>query len=352
MAVNCPFATSALLFCSPLLFAAAVELNVVGDRVNLRSRPEAEAEVVGQVSTGEKLMAPDGVPEGADWIKVSPPQAVDLWIFSSLVTDGIVNADDTYVRCGPGPQFRFVGKLQRGDKVTPRGAQSGDWLRIAPVPSAALYISSAYVLAIPAEPEQAAPADEPVADEVPQPEETQVEAETVPEATAEAVAEKKTVAEVESPVAVPAEESVPSVTASTESEAVVPDVSSGAVSNTEGAVEAVEPEAVEEPVPVVPQVLAGYSLASTQKQGVPVKIIGRLERDSSAVSPNFSRYLLVDKAGNAKSSVICRVIGLTGQLYELRGSEIEVDGRIWTLAGDAVPILDATSIYRIASWER
>lgn len=346
MAVNCPFATSVLLFSSSVLLAAAVELNVVGNRVNLRSRPEAEAEVVGQVSTGEKLTAPDGVPEGAEWIKVIPPQAVDLWIFSSLVTDGVVNADDVYVRCGPGPQFKPVGKIQRGEKVTVRGIASGDWLRIAPVRSAALYINSAYVLAIPPEApvkeaegeaapataEQAANAGVPVGEAVvvrpvhsEAPTNVVPEKVAVPEAKPEAAVEKK-------PAEAKPEAAVEKKPVEAKPKA--------------------KPGAVEEPAPAVPQLLAGrHPLAPTQKQGVPVKIIGRLERDSSAVTPDFSRYLLVDKAGNAKSSVICRVIGLTGQLYELRGSEIEVTGRLWTLAGDAVPILDATSIYRIASWE-
>ena len=71
---------------------------MVGDRVNLRSRPLAEAEVAGQVSAGETLLAPEGIPEGAEWVKVRPPPSTDLWIFSALVSDGVVTADDTYVR--------------------------------------------------------------------------------------------------------------------------------------------------------------------------------------------------------------------------------------------------------------
>ena len=158
MAVGRPSALFALALLAAPLLAAPLELKVAGDRVNLRSRPLAEAEVVGQVSAGETLLAPEGIPEGAEWVKVRPPPSTDLWIFSALVSDGIVTADDTYVRCGPGQHFRPVGKVPKGFQVEPRGAQAGDWLRIAPVPTAELYISSAYVLAVPPPPP---PAEEP-----------------------------------------------------------------------------------------------------------------------------------------------------------------------------------------------
>ena len=376
MAVGRPSALFALALLAAPLLAAPLELKVAGDRVNLRSRPLAEAEVVGQVSAGETLLAPEGIPEGAEWVKVRPPPSTDLWIFSALVSDGIVTADDTYVRCGPGQHFRPVGKVPKGFQVEPRGAQAGDWLRIAPVPTAELYISSAYVLAVPPPPP---PAEEPP----PEPSNGQTDKPSTASAAlaVEAVPAVATAEERESPKkessdipappakneetppvaeAVPTEPSngstvqrsnVPTALAGVEAapavEAVPAEPSNGSTvqrSNVPAA-----PAAVEAPVPPA---LAGLTLAPVPRQGETVRVRGRLERLSLARAPGFTRYQLTDKAGYSKSAAICRIIGLRGQWFELAGSEIDVEGRLWTLYGDPVPVLDATCVRRVASWEK
>ena len=345
MAVGRPSALFALALLAAPLLAAPLELKVAGDRVNLRSRPLAEAEVVGQVSAGETLLAPEGIPEGAEWVKVRPPPSTDLWIFSALVSDGIVTADDTYVRCGPGQHFRPVGKVPKGFQVEPRGAQAGDWLRIAPVPTAELYISSAYVLAVPPPPP---PAEEPP----PEPSNGQTDKPSTASAAlaVEAVPAVATAEERESPKKESSD--IPAPPAKNEetppvAEAVPTEPSNGSTvqrSNVPAA-----PAAVEAPVPPA---LAGLTLAPVPRQGETVRVRGRLERLSLARAPGFTRYQLTDKAGYSKSAAICRIIGLRGQWFELAGSEIDVEGRLWTLYGDPVPVLDATCVRRVASWEK
>ncbi len=318
MAVGRPSALFALALLAAHLVAAPVELKVVGDRVNLRARPVADAEVAGQVSTGETLLAPDGLPDGAEWVKVRPPQSVDLWIFAALVTDGVVNADDTYVRCGPGQHYRQVGKVSKGLKVEQRGQANGDWLRIAPVPTAELYISSAYVLAVPKEPEPPRP--------------------TAPAVT-EAVAAQ--VPREPLPAAAPAQSPAP------------PEPPPAAPPATAPAPKPVtaQPQPQPEPPPPPPAALSGLTLASVPRQGDSVRMRGRLVRLSAAAAPSFSRYQLVDRPGQTGSAAICRIVGLAGQWFELAGSDIEVEGRLWTLLGDPVPVLDATRALRVASWE-
>ena len=109
---------------------------------------------------------------------------------------------------------------------------------------------------------------------------------------------------------------------------------------------------MESAAPSVPPALAGLTLAPVPRQGETVRIRGRLERLSLARAPGFTRYQLTDKAGFSKSAAICRLIGLRGQWFELAGSEIDVEGRLWTLYGDPVPVLDATCVRRVASWEK
>ena len=103
--------------------------------------------------------------------------------------------------------------------------------------------------------------------------------------------------------------------------------------------------------PTPPAALSGYQFAPIPRQGEVVTLRGRLERLSLARAPEFSRYQLVDRAGIAKSSVICGIVGLKGQWYELAGSEIEVEGRLWTL-WDSMPVIDASRVRRLASWDK
>ena len=316
----------ALAILAARAFAAPAELKVVGERVNLRTRPIADAEVAGQVSTGETLVAPDGLPDGAEWVKVRPPQSVDLWIFSALVNDGVVTADDTYVRCGPGQHYRHVGKVGKGFKVEPRGPANGDWLRIAPVPTAELYINAAYVLAVPPP-----PAPEPARPES-------------PEKPAVAAAPKNL-----EPPELPAAAKTPEEPVKLGK----PETPAAAKSpNKPAPVQRPAPDLTAPPPPPLPASLAGYRLATGPRQGEQVRIGGRLERLSLARAPGFSRYQLVDKAGYSKSSAICRIVGLSGQWFELAGSEVEIEGRLWTLEGDPVPVIDATRAIRVASWEK
>ena len=327
---------------------------MAGDRVNLRARPVFDAEVAGQVSSGVVLVAPDGMAEGAEWVKVRPPDSVDLWIFSALVNDGVVTSDDTYVRCGPGQQYKPVGKVGKGFKVEPRGAASGDWLRIAPVPTAELFISSAYVLPVQPEATQSA---QPSAGGT---EETTPSSEPAAEAAGS-----------ESP-ALPLPKSQISEfnfqNPATNFNFQEPATNTSPVSPESPKIET--PQPATEPtgktakrqtskptseIAAVPAAIAEHALAMGPRQGEVVTLRGRLERLSLAKAPSFSRYQLVDKAGFPRSMVICHIIGLPGQWYELAGSEIEIEGRLWTITDSfstSFPVIDASRVRRLASWDK
>ena len=355
MAVKRASAFLAFVLCAGALISAPLELKVAGDRVNLRARPVYDAEVVGQVSSGDSLIAPEGIPEGAEWVKVRPPQKVDLWIFSALVADGVVIADDTYVRCGPGQQYKPVGKVGKGFKIEPRGAASGDWLRIAPVPTAELYISSSYVLAVP--PAASAETASTSSPESPKSPESLVSLESQESPKPNPIADTSPASPTSpsSPATPLKPTGTPSPTAS------ATDVSQPVNEQTDKRIneqtdkpsnrQTVKPSNESTGIPTIPAVLSGYQLASGVRQGEVVTLHGRLERLSLANAPGFTRYQLVDKAGSSRSAAICRIIGLQGQWHELDGSEIEIEGRLWTLR-DSIPVIDASRVRRIASWEK
>ena len=337
MAVKRASAFFAFVLCAGALISAPLELKVVGDRVNLRARPVFDAEVVGQVSSGDSLIAPEGIPEGAEWVKVRPPQNVDLWIFSALVADGVVAADDSYVRCGPGQQYKPVGKLGKGFKIEPRGVAVGDWLRIAPVPTAELYISSAYVLAVPSVTAESEGTGNRKQGTGNRKQETEVQ-----------VSEKNSSPSPETPKPVPPKtEGTPQQTNCPTNQ--LPNKPTVQQTNERPSNRPTVKPSNE--MTAVPAVISGYQLASGVRQGEVVTLRGRLERLSLAKAPTFTRYQLVDKAGSSRSAAICSIIGLQGQWYELAGSEIEIEGQLWTL-WNSIPVIDASRVRRIASWEK
>mgnify|MGYP003794115427 CR=1 FL=1 len=124
----------------------AGQVEVLGDRVNLRARPRAEAEVAGQVHTGTIL---ESRGEEGDWIQVAAPPDIGLWVIESYVKDGRVVPRRLNVRAGAGINYPAVGMMNQGDPVTVR-KKVGEWLEIAPPPSATLWISRTLVRERPA----------------------------------------------------------------------------------------------------------------------------------------------------------------------------------------------------------
>lgn len=125
---------------SSFVSQAAVEIRITGDSVNLRAAPTNTAEVVDQVSTGDVLQS---IGSAGNWIQVIPPPKVDLWVFDEFITDNRVAVSKLHVRGGPGINYKTVGMLDKGDEVISRGVK-GEWRKIAPLPSCALWISSDY----------------------------------------------------------------------------------------------------------------------------------------------------------------------------------------------------------------
>ena len=308
--------------CAALVCAGAVaapaDVRVTGDRVILRALPNGESEIVGQVSAGERLVAPEGVQAGAAWVKVRPPDTVDLWIYAPLVKDGVVIADGTYVRPGPGLQFRAVGRLQKGTALTTRGPATGDWLRIAPVEGACeVWISAAYVTV-------AEEGGEPTGDKPPAPPTAGAEEQAGAEAAGKQAEEQAGAEEPEGPTG-DKPPAPPAAEARGEAPPPLP--------------------------PPRPYALTGQALDARRPQGMDVVICGRLERIPLAIAPSFARYQLQESTGSARKTTICRIVGLAGQWSELAGSEVEISGRLWNIAGDPCPVLEALRADRLASWE-
>ena len=126
---------------SPLT-AAPRQVRVTTDSVNIRSKPSLQSEVMDQASLGENF-AVLGRSDDAEWLRIKPPDRIDVWVYAELVRDSEVAVSRLRVRAGPGINYTPVGTLNSGTKLTVRGEQ-GDWLKIAPPAVCAIWINAKY----------------------------------------------------------------------------------------------------------------------------------------------------------------------------------------------------------------
>jgi SH3-like domain-containing protein len=136
---GCLLATGLLL--AGVAQATNSEVRVIADRVNLRAAATMDAEVVAQVDANAILSAAGA--EG-EWVQVVAPSNVGFWVYSVFIKDGLVLPDKLNVRSGPGPNYRSIVLLRRGDAVRVRDAV-GDWIEVDPPPGAMLWVHGSLV---------------------------------------------------------------------------------------------------------------------------------------------------------------------------------------------------------------
>lgn len=145
----------AILMAACMAGAGPVKVKALKNNVNLRAKPVADAEVVGQVAADDILLSKS---MDSAWVEIATPTNVDLWVLGDYVKDGSIQSrQKVNVRSGPGINFAIVGQLAPGDAVTLRGAMQ-DWLKIAPPDVCSLWVSRSLV---------AVAADAPAKPEVP-----------------------------------------------------------------------------------------------------------------------------------------------------------------------------------------
>jgi len=124
------------------LTAAEIRVRVLAEHTVLRYPVADSVEIACMVQTGQELTV-RGPLEG-NWVPVTPPDDVSVWIYSELVRKGRVIRDKVQVRSGPGANFKVVGSLNHDLPVELRG-RVGDWLKIRPPSGFSLWISRAAI---------------------------------------------------------------------------------------------------------------------------------------------------------------------------------------------------------------
>ena len=119
---------------------------VTKDKVNVRARADKNAEVVTQLSKGESVEVLD---RKGDWLHIALPVTAKCYVAGKFIKDGAVTADAVNVRCGPGTNFKDVGKLAKGEAVEVVEAK-GEWTQIKPTAHCRGWVAAEFVdIAVP-----------------------------------------------------------------------------------------------------------------------------------------------------------------------------------------------------------
>jgi SH3-like domain-containing protein len=114
---------------------------VTKDKVNIRARADKNAEIITQVNKGDAVEVLD---RKGDWLHIALPATAKCYVSSKLVKDGQATADTVNIRCGPGTNFKDIGKLAKGEKVEVVDIK-GEWTQIKPTSHCAGWIAAEFV---------------------------------------------------------------------------------------------------------------------------------------------------------------------------------------------------------------
>jgi uncharacterized protein YraI len=122
---------------------------VKGQHSNVRSRPSLSSEVVTQLHKGETVdvLERKTVTErekSLDWLRITLPTTAKCFVNAKRVTDGAANVENLNVRCGPGANYRDIGKLSKGARVEVV-EKKGEWVQIRPTPDCSGWIAAELV---------------------------------------------------------------------------------------------------------------------------------------------------------------------------------------------------------------
>jgi SH3-like domain-containing protein len=111
------------------------------DKVNVRSRADKTSEVVTQVNKGDAVEVLD---RKGDWVKIVLPGTTKCYAATKFVKDGVSTGDAIHIRCGPGTNFKEVGKLAKGEAVDVVEVK-GDWTQIKPTGHCAGWVAAEFI---------------------------------------------------------------------------------------------------------------------------------------------------------------------------------------------------------------
>lgn len=135
------------LLLAALAFAIPVVADTVvirGDRVNVRSQPNLDGEVLAWMKRGETVETQGSAKDG--FIRIALPSKVAVWVYAPLVdrTSHQVKAPEARLRVGPGRNYGELGVLKKGAALT-EIRESDGWLQVEPPAGLSAYIGAQFI---------------------------------------------------------------------------------------------------------------------------------------------------------------------------------------------------------------
>lgn len=131
------------LFCFAADTEEILHKKVIGDRVNVRARPNANSEVVTQLSAGEEVVV---LGTEGDWTKIAAPKHTKCWVSLAMVEGNIViKKDSVNLRSGPGVAYPVLAEIKKGTEIKIIENFNNEWIRIEPPVEFGVWVNSKYI---------------------------------------------------------------------------------------------------------------------------------------------------------------------------------------------------------------
>lgn len=115
-----------------------------GDRVNIRSQPSLDGEVLVWMKRGETVETQGSSKDG--FIRIALPAKVAVWVYGPLVDRAShqVKAPEARLRVGPGRNYGELGVLKKGAALT-EIRESDGWLQVEPPAGLSAYVGAQFI---------------------------------------------------------------------------------------------------------------------------------------------------------------------------------------------------------------
>ena len=124
--------------------ALADTVVIRGDRVNIRSQPSLDGEVLVWMKRGETVETQGSSKDG--FIRIALPAKVAVWDYGPLVDRAShqIKAPEARLRVGPGRNYGELGVLKKGAALT-EIRESDGWLQVEPPAGLSAYVGAQFI---------------------------------------------------------------------------------------------------------------------------------------------------------------------------------------------------------------
>jgi SH3-like domain-containing protein len=124
--------------------ALADTVVIRGDRVNVRSQPSLDGEVLAWMKRGETVETQGGSKDG--FVRIALPNKVAVWVYGSQVdrSSRQIKTPEARLRVGPGRNYGELGLLKKGTTLTEIRELDG-WLQVEPPAGLSAYVGAQFI---------------------------------------------------------------------------------------------------------------------------------------------------------------------------------------------------------------